>query len=108
MKTIGLVFAFILIAICGKAQSLRVYIHDTNGNYTNLRSTPNGKIVKKLNTKGTFILEVKDPRDGWWEIGNYIFDCDEEKEIDLDKSTYGMDRGGMAVRQPAYKLLLNA
>ena len=88
MKTIGLVFTFMLIAICGKAQSLRVYIQDTNGKYTNLRSTPNGKLVRKLSTQRTIILEVKDPRDGWWEIGNYIFDCDEEKEIDLDKSNH--------------------
>ncbi|RUL59693.1 SH3 domain-containing protein [Prevotella koreensis] len=88
MKTIGLVFTFMLIAICGKAQSLTVFIHDTNGKYTNLRSTPNGKIVKKLSTKGTFILEVEDPRNGWWEIDDDIFDCDEEKEIDLDNSNH--------------------
>lgn len=54
------------VSVC--AQSLRVYIVDKNGPYTNIRNAPKGKIVDKIPTSETAMFGVEKPTNGWWKI----------------------------------------
>ena len=86
-----LVFAFVVMfsAFCLNAQkSLSVYVDDTTGTPTNIRSAPNGKIVGSLSDTCIYMLDVKNPQNGWWIIEeNSIFGiCDHgDNEFDFSK-----------------------
>ena len=49
---------------------LLVEITDADGDYTNLRRTPNGQIVYQLPTSASYRLVVEEPTKGWWQIAN--------------------------------------
>lgn len=49
---------------------LLVEITDADGDYTNLRRTPNGQIVYQLPTSVAYRLVVEEPTKGWWQIAN--------------------------------------
>ena len=51
MKRIFLtIFALTSIALSAMSQSLRVYIYDNDGPYTNIRNAPKGKVTAKIPT----------------------------------------------------------
>ena len=56
------------LSVSVSAQSLRVYIVDKNGPYTNIRNAPKGKIVDKIPTSETAMFGVEKPTNGWWKI----------------------------------------
>ena len=75
IKRLTLVFVVMFSALCVSAQkSLEVYINDTTGTPTNIRSAPNGKIVGSLADTCIYMLDVKNPQNGWWAIDdNSVF-----------------------------------
>ncbi len=72
-----LIFASVVMfsAFCVSAQkSLEVYIDDTTGTPTNIRSASNGKIVGSLPDTCIYMLDIKNPQNGWWAIDdNSVF-----------------------------------
>ena len=75
IRRLILVFAFVFSAFCVNAQKgLAVYIDDTTGSPTNIRSAPNGKIIGSLPDTCIYMLDVKAAKNGWWIIeDNYVF-----------------------------------
>ena len=75
IRRLFLVLAVVFSAFCVSAQkSLSVYIDDTTGTPTNIRMTPNGKIVGSLPDTCIYMLDVKSPQNGWWVIDeNSVF-----------------------------------
>ena len=75
IKRLVVVFVVMFSAFCVSAQkSLEVYIDDTTGTPTNIRSAPNGKIVGSLPDTCIYMLDIKNPQNGWWAIDdNSVF-----------------------------------
>ena len=68
IKRLVVVFVVMFSAFCVSAQkSLEVYIDDTTGTPTNIRSAPNGKIVGSLPDTCIYMLDIKNPQNGWWQ-----------------------------------------
>lgn len=88
-RTILLALAF--VCLVGYAQSLSVYISDGNGEFTNVRSGPKGKVVDKIPTSKIVMLEVVSPQDGWWQIDGGEVYCtgDDDETITLKGSSTG-------------------
>ncbi|MDO4692329.1 MAG: hypothetical protein Q4A64_05610 [Porphyromonadaceae bacterium] len=47
---------------------IAVFIHDTTAGDTNIRSTPNGPVVRRLERGGAYMLVICDNQKGWWRI----------------------------------------
>ena len=62
-----------LYAFAQTANSLEVYILDSTGTDTNVRNAPKGQVVDKLSAKGTWMLVVSKPRNGWWQINDGVY-----------------------------------
>ena len=93
MKKI-LFFLFMAAVTCSKlnAQTLSVYIHDNDGHFTNVRHQPNGKVVDRIPTNASAMLEVQTPRNGWWRIVGNCYDGiirDDFEEVTLKGSKTG-------------------
>ena len=76
MKKACLFFLFAILSLASaNAQMMEVFIYDSNGPYSNVRSTPNGKIVDRIPTNQDAMLNVYAPVNGWWEIadGSFFF-----------------------------------
>lgn len=58
--------------MCELNWPLRAYISDSNGEYTNIRNAPGGKIVFQLPTKRTYLINLSDFQKGWWKINELI------------------------------------
>ena len=91
MKRIFLLWAFALVCLMGNAQSLSVYISDSNGEFTNVRNAPGGKVVAKIPTSKIVMLEVTSPQNGWWQIdgGTVNYTGDDDEEVTLKGSSTG-------------------
>ena len=63
LTIVGLIFCVLV----GEAQSLEVYINDTNGD-TNVRNAPKGAVVGKFAQDNTWSMIVEAPQNGWWRI----------------------------------------
>ena len=50
------------------AQSIGVFTSDQSGKYTNVRNAPNGKVVDRIPTSESAMIEVDQPTNGWWKI----------------------------------------
>ena len=75
MKKLFLIFSLAILSMASaKAQSLVVFINDSDGPYSNVRNAPNGKIVDRIPTDQNAMLDVYAPVNGWWEIadGSYF------------------------------------
>ena len=67
-KRILLTMMFALCAILGRAQSVDVFIYDSDGPFSNVRNKPNGKIVDKIPVNASASLLVEKVSNGWWRI----------------------------------------
>lgn len=91
MKRTFLLLALALVCMIGNAQSLGVYISDSNGEFTNVRNAPKGKVVDKIPTSKTVVLTVTSPQNGWWQIdgGEVYFTADDDETVKLKGSSTG-------------------
>ena len=91
MKRTFLLLALILVVLIGYAQSLSVYISDSNGEFTNVRNAPNGKVVAKIPTSKIVVLDVTSPQNGWWQIdgGQVAYTGDDDEVVNLKGSSTG-------------------
>ena len=90
MKKTFLMMTLMLFALMGRAQSVSVFITD-NDRYTNVRNSPNGKVVARIdNNLGSGMLELEKPVNGWWRIEDNSWEIAEEaKEVTLRGSRTG-------------------
>ena len=79
-KKILMALALTTFVVIAKAQLLGVFISDDTGTPTNVRNTPKGEVVAKLNPTSGIMLAVEYQKNGWWEIsdGNY---CDPDNDF---------------------------
>jgi hypothetical protein len=86
MTVIGLV----LTTMMAQAQSVVAFLADSNGDYTNVRNAPKGKIVTKLGHDSSLIFVLDHPKNGWWRIvGNSYEIAEEGKDVKLKGSKTG-------------------
>ncbi len=69
LTILSLVFLFMTCS----AQELRVFIQDSDGQFTNIRKSPNGAIVAKLPNQNGIMMDVESPKNGWWKIDDGIY-----------------------------------
>lgn len=75
--------------LAGNAQSLEVYLSDTDGPYTNVRKAPKGTVVARLSTSDPVMFAVESPKDGWWKISGGTYWIPDEDVVTLKGSTTG-------------------
>ncbi len=66
MKKIILTALLLIAGHAVKAQGLGAYIDDNDGEWTNVRNAPKGKIVAKLPAKEGVMITLNKSVDGWW------------------------------------------
>lgn len=79
------VFVLFLIATTMRAQALDVFIVD-NDKYTNVRSSPNGPVVDRIEADDMPMLSVETPRNGWWKVVGNSYDKPDNGDISLKGS----------------------
>lgn len=83
------IVAMVLAAAAAMAMSpFQAIISDPNGPATNLRMSPKGKIAMSLPTYNTYVVNIANPTNGWWEV-DYIYDPIDDRPIKLHGSTTG-------------------
>ena len=88
MKRTFLLLSLLTIVLCIKAQSVDVYLEDNSGSRTNIRNAPKGKVVHRIPKNTIAMIEVEEPKDGWWRIcDNSYFSVDEKGYQGLYKLT---------------------
>lgn len=80
--------AILLLSMMAKAQGIGVYILDNDGNWTNVRNAPKGKVVFKLPAREGVMIEVDHQENGWWRLVNPVGFTGDEK-ITMSGSTTG-------------------
>ena len=88
MKKLFFVISLMLLSVSVSAQSLGVYILDYDGDYTNVRNAPKGKIVFKLPARDGVMIDVDKIENGWWHICSEYAQSGEEN-YKLSGSTTG-------------------
>ncbi len=68
MKKYLFTISLLLLTIAASAQGLCVYILDYDGDFTNVRNAPKGKIVFKLPARDGVMIDVDKVVNGWWHI----------------------------------------
>ena len=68
MKKLIFSIALMLMAVASHAQSIGVYIFDNDGDFTNIRNAPKGKIVFKLPSREGVMIGVDKVVNGWWHL----------------------------------------
>lgn len=76
---------------------LEVSISDTNGDFTNIREKPSGKVIMTISTEGTYQTTVCEVSKQWWYICRPIHQYEpDEKDIDIPE-TGGWIHGSVLV-----------
>lgn len=65
MKELIFSIALMLMAVASHAQSIGIYIYDNDGDFTNIRNAPKGKIVFKLPSREGVMIDVDKVVNGW-------------------------------------------
>lgn len=60
---------------------LSAYINDVDGEFTNIRSTPGGKIILQLPTTRVYLVSLSDFQNGWWKIEELVLINENEEEV---------------------------
>jgi len=68
MKNYLFTISLLLFSIAASDQGLGVYILDYDGDFTNIRNAPKGKIVFKLPARDGVMIDVDKVVNGWWHI----------------------------------------
>jgi len=71
------------------AQSLSVYISDQDGQFTNVRNAPRGKVTDKIPASVDAILTVESPQNGWWKVSGGTYETVDGDVIRLKGSSKG-------------------
>lgn len=77
--------ALTLFATTAKAQLIGVFIDDVD-KYTNVRSSPGGPIVERIEAGDMPMFAVERPRNGWWLITGGTYEKPDQGEIELKGS----------------------
>lgn len=86
MRRILSVLAMAAFAICASAQ-IGAYVLDDAGECTNIRNAPRGKVVKRLARECSYMMRVRNVRDGWWEIvPNTLENAEDGRMVNLDNA----------------------
>ena len=90
-RSLLLILALMVCSCAIYAQDIvGAYIVDSNGEYTNIRNAPNGRIVHKIPTSATVDMGLMTPKKGWWRIaGDEYSNYDTETDVTLTGSTTG-------------------
>ena len=75
MKRTLFFIIFTFCALFGKAQSVDVYIYDTDGPFSNVRNSPRGKVVDRIPVDASAMFSVEKPQNGWWRIVGDSYTC---------------------------------
>ena len=87
-----------LVAVVGRAQSIGVYILDNDGDFTNVRNAPKGKVVFKLPSREGVMIGVDKMVNGWWRIvGNMAQAGDFEYTITGSTTGYWIHSSVIAI-----------
>lgn len=81
----------LFVMLC-HAQSLEVFIFDKDGPFSNVRNSPNGKVVDRIPVDACAMLGVEKPKNGWWRIAGDCYDAigkEDFEEFQLKGSTTG-------------------
>lgn len=91
MKRVLVTLVALVAVVVGYGQSLSVYISDSNGEFTNVRNGPKGKVVGKIPTSKIVMLTVVSPKDGWWQIdeGKVYYTGDDDEVVTFKGSSTG-------------------
>lgn len=73
------------------ADSVEVYLADDAGDYTNIRNSPGGKSIYRLEHSMPYCMRIFNPTNGWWQIDtDLIYEADDYMmEVVLSGSTTG-------------------
>ncbi|MCR4604148.1 MAG: SH3 domain-containing protein [Prevotella sp.] len=92
-RSFFLITIFMFCALIGQAQNVSVYIYDTDGPFTNVRSSPKGKVVDKIPVDRSATLLLTKATNGWWRIVDNCYGAFDEDgdfvEVKLKGSTTG-------------------
>ena len=74
LKIATLFFALIAseCVMCEWNWPLRAYINDSDGEYTNIRNAPSGKVILQLPTGRVYLINLSDFQKGWWKIDGLV------------------------------------
>lgn len=98
MKKLMFTIALMMLAVVGRAQSIGVYILDNDGDFTNVRNAPKGKVVFKLPAREGVMIGVDKMVNGWWRIvGNMAQAGDFEYTITGSTTGYWIHSSVIAI-----------
>ncbi len=94
LKRTMVAMTLLLLALTGQAQTVNVYIFDSDGPYSNVRNSPNnGRVVDRIPVDVSAMLTVERPVNGWWRIKGNSYEALDNggdlKEYVLKGSTTG-------------------
>ena len=83
LKIATLFFALIAseCVMCEWNWPLRAYINDSDGEYTNIRNAPSGKVILQLPTGRVYLINLSDFQKGWWKIDGLVLINENEEEV---------------------------
>lgn len=64
--------------------SISAYIEDTDGEFTNIRNAPSGKIILRLPTNRVYLVTLIDFQKGWWRISQLVHINKNDEEVPYD------------------------
>lgn len=94
MKKLFLIAMAMVFATTTYAQTeADAYIFDQSGTPTNVRNSPNGKVVQTLpEIDGGYVVSLLEARNKWWKIDPVVFICgdsdDEQVKLKGSKTGY--------------------
>ncbi len=98
MKKLIFSTALMLMAVASRAQSIGVYIYDNDGDFTNIRNAPKGKIVFKLPSREGVMIGVDKVVNGWWHlVSNKAYSGDFDYTISGSTTGYWIHSSVIAV-----------
>lgn len=75
-----------------KEGQIKVQITDADGDYTNLRRSPNGAVAYQLPTSSSYELIVEKPNKGWWLIAD-----NKVEKLGADNKTIELPEGVLMI-----------
>lgn len=99
-----IIFVLAFTSLSAVAQSLAVYIHDNDGPYTNVRNQPKGKVVDRIPSNSSAMLDVVKNVNGWWLIfeGEYWVPDEGDKKLKGSNMGYWIHQSVIAVSTRNY------
>jgi hypothetical protein len=79
----------LLAVITGQAQTVDVFIFDNDGQFTNVRNSPSGRIVDRIPVDASATLAIERPTNGWWRVvGNRYTAMTNDPDSESDFKVY--------------------